>query len=93
MIQRCQRPLSSFVQYQTDIGMRASFVDLGAVQGTDNVTDDEALPRRMDLANTRDVSERELFEAIGRAVLLPSQHQELDLSTTSLCLEYSPLCP
>ncbi|KAL6835713.1 KR domain-containing protein [Trichoderma sp. SZMC 28015] len=60
--------LSSFVQYRTGLGLRASHVDQGAVQDAGHVND-ETLVKRMNVANTNDVSECELLEAIGRVIL------------------------
>lgn len=68
--------LDSFVQYRTGLGLRASCIDLGAVQDAGYVANDEALLKRMNLANTNGVSERELLEAIGRAILSPPAKPE-----------------
>ncbi|KAL7916704.1 polyketide synthase [Trichoderma velutinum] len=61
--------LDSFVQYRAGLGLHASCIDLGAVQDAGYVANDEALLKRMNLANTNGVSERELLEAVGRAIL------------------------
>ncbi|UKZ74592.1 hypothetical protein TrVFT333_002262 [Trichoderma virens FT-333] len=68
--------LDSFVQYRTALGLRASCIDLGAVQDAGYIANDEALLERMNLANTNGVSEYELLEAIGRAILLPPVKSE-----------------
>ncbi|KAF3065727.1 Compactin diketide synthase mokB [Trichoderma lentiforme] len=67
--------LSSFVQYRTALGIRTSCIDQRAVQNAGPVND-ETLLKRMHLASTNGVSERELLEAIGRAILLPSFKSE-----------------
>lgn len=61
--------LDSFVQYKTALGLRASCIDLGAVQDAGCVANDEALLKRRNLANTSGVSDCELLEAIGRVIL------------------------
>ncbi|KAM6478025.1 KR domain-containing protein [Trichoderma sp. SZMC 28011] len=49
--------LDSFVQYKTALGLRASCIDLGAVQDAGCVANDEALLKRRNLANTSGVSD------------------------------------
>lgn len=61
--------LDSFVQYKTALGLRASCIDLGAIQDAGCVANDEPLLKRRKLANTSRVSDCELLEAIGRAIL------------------------
>ncbi|UKZ48040.1 hypothetical protein TrVGV298_002276 [Trichoderma virens] len=68
--------LDSFVQYRTALGLRASCIDLGAVQDAGYVANDKALLERMNLANTNGVSECELLEAIRRAIPSPPVKSE-----------------